>query len=162
VKESRLPKSLARFSLKAEVSRDALEGSCAALRISGENVIAIRSIPPEHNDGVRAGRDAILSATQRSSERVSGIPVVVEDKVRMPVTFEPSRDLRALVGDSRSNSVLRTLAIGPGGSRGDVVFASQAFAKFGVASPDVFAKSVASSGFVLGEIATTLGKRRSA
>ena len=40
-----------------------------ALRISGENLdSSIRSIPPEHNDGVRAGRDAILSADQCSSD----------------------------------------------------------------------------------------------
>ena len=125
-------------------------------------MVAIRAVPPEHDDSVRAGLDAILAATKCSSERMSGIPVVVENKVRMPVTFEPSRDLRALVGDSGSNSVLRALAIVPGGSRRDVVFACETFAKFGVASPDVLAKSMASSGFVLGEIVTTFGKGRSA
>jgi hypothetical protein len=162
VKGTRLPKSLAHFSLRDEISRDALEGSCAALRISCENVIGVRSIPPEHNDGVRAGRNTILSSTQRSSERVGRIAVIVEDKVRMPVTFEPSRDLRALVGDSRSDRVLGTWAIVPGGGCGDVVFTSEPFTEFGVASPDVFAKSVPTSGFVLGEITTTFGKGRTA
>lgn len=111
----------------------------------------------------------IVAAAKGSPDWMGWIAIVVDDEVGMAsLAIEPALNLVVILGKGDPHGVLRGLAVGPCGGRGNLALAAQTPAEFIVSATDVLAQGVASGRLVLREVAgrggsllmLRVGKRR--
>lgn len=112
-------------------------------------MLRVRAVPLQHNYSLGAGFDLIFTPAEGASEGMRGIAVVIKHQVRVPVAFEPMRNLRALVGDRRSHRSFCAGPVVPRGGCGDVSLSMEPLSEFIVGTAHMFAQRVTAGGFVL-------------
>lgn len=119
----------------------------------------MRGIPLQNDHGMGAWFNAIFASPQGVSERMRFVTIIVKHKIGMTIAGEPARYFLVLLGNGGSDSDFGARTVVPGGSGGNVVLTSEAFAQFIVGTANMLAEGMASRSLVLRKIARNAPRR---
>src|SRR5512141_3234170 len=113
-------------------------------------MILSSAIPVQHHDGMRARTRLRIAAVQCTTYRV--LAIIIQNEVRMSISFEPSRDLSLVTLDSIADYVFRRCTIRVRRGSRDVALFPQTRRKLLIGAADVPLERVSAARLVNGQI----------